>query len=92
MLQAGQQIKIEGNIGACLVGLGRLKQAHARFIKAVDLARKHHDPAAESMWLVSLGRLNLDQGRPADADRYARASIRIAKPREHLLGRGANLS
>jgi tetratricopeptide (TPR) repeat protein len=77
--------KIEGNIGSCLFDLGRVAQARARFIRAVDLARKHGDPAAEAMWLVELGRVALADGETDEADKYAQAALRIARPAGHDL-------
>lgn len=78
-------VRIEGNIGACLFDLGRHAAAGKQFIKAVDLARKHADPAMEASWLVELGRLALHGGALDDADRYASAALRIAKPSEQVL-------
>lgn len=78
-------VKLEGNIGACLMDLGRRKQARSHFVRAVELARKHTDPASEAFWLVELGRLALEEGHLDEADGYARAALRIAKPAEHDL-------
>ncbi len=78
-------VRIEGNIGACLFDLGRHAAAEKQFIKAVDLARKHADPAMEASWLVELGRLALHGGALDAADRYASAALRIAKPGERVL-------
>ncbi len=35
------EVTVEGNIGECLRGLGRNDQARARFVKAVELARRY---------------------------------------------------
>lgn len=78
-------IKLEGNIGACLMALGSTTQAGTRFAKAIDLARRYGDPAPEAFWLIELGRLALADDKLDEADRHASAALRIAKPREHHL-------
>lgn len=78
-------VRVEGNIGACLLGLGRPLQARRRFAKAVELARRHADPAMEASWLIDLGRLALDSGEIDEADRMAVAALKISRPREQLL-------
>lgn len=77
-------VHIEGNIGMCLLGLGRREQARKRLMNAVELARKQAVPALEASWLVELGRIALDQQLLDEADRYTEAALRIARPREHL--------
>lgn len=79
------QIRVEGSLGACLLELGKRDSARQRFRKAVDLARKHHEPAMEASWLVELGRLALADGELDDAETYAGAALRIAKPAELYL-------
>jgi hypothetical protein len=37
------------------------------------------------LWLVALGRLAFEAGNLAEAERHVRASLRIARPREHHL-------
>jgi transcriptional regulator with XRE-family HTH domain len=78
-------IKVEGNIGHCLHELGRHEQARRRYVGAIALARRHKVPASEALWLVALGRLALDRGKPHEADACALAAARIAKPREDWL-------
>ena len=68
---------LEGNIGACLMDLGRTSQARARFLRAVELARECDDPALEASWVVELGELALLDGEFAEADRLAEAALRI---------------
>ena len=75
-------VKAEGNIGSCLQELGSFDQARRRFIEAITLSRQHDLPASEALWLVALGRLELQQGNPLDAEARATAALRIAKPRE----------
>lgn len=79
------QIKVEGNIGACLMSLGRVLHAQAQFAKAIELSRKYKNPAAEAMWLVTLGKLMLAGARLDDAERHAVDALRIAQPREYTL-------
>jgi len=79
------QIKVEGNIGACLLELGRRADARRRFQTAVELARKYHDPAAEAFWLIALGHVALDDEDHDEAASRANAALRIAKPAEQHL-------
>jgi len=78
-------IKVEGNIGHCLHRLGRHDQARRRYVTAVALARRHKVPLSEAFWLVALGRLALDRSEPDEADGFAAAALRIAKPKDELL-------
>lgn len=79
------RIRIEGNIGECLMDLGQTKQARTRFTRAIELARKYGDPACEASWLVELGRLALQSEQLDEAGQCALAALRIAKPAEQLL-------
>lgn len=79
------RINVEGNIGECLRELGRKRLARSRIVRAVKLARCHGIPASEAFWLVQLGRLALDDDALDDAERFALAALRIAKPSGHLL-------
>jgi hypothetical protein len=76
---------VEGNIGMCWLHLGRADRARLWVERAVRLARKHSRPMLAASWLVELGRIALDEGRPIEAERHARRAIRLAKPREHWL-------
>jgi tetratricopeptide (TPR) repeat protein len=75
----------EGNIGMCLLGLGRTEEARACIERAVELARTYAQPALEASWLVELGEIALTEGDPAQAERLARLALRLARPREHHL-------
>jgi len=79
------QINVEGNLGACLRGLGRNRQARGRFLGAVELARQFEVPAAEALWLVELGWLALDEQDLDQAEAYAQAALRIAGLMKHQL-------
>jgi tetratricopeptide (TPR) repeat protein len=79
------EVKVEGNVGACYHGLGHFKQARVRYVKAVELARRHELPASEAHWMVELSRLSLDEGRLEPAEQWARAALRIAKPSNQVL-------
>jgi len=78
-------IVVEGSIGSCLVDLGKKAAARKQLVKSIELARKHHDPAAESSRLVELGRLSLAAGDLDEADTLAHAALRISKPAELCL-------
>ncbi len=75
----------EGNAGACLAALGRKSGARKHFNTAVNMARKHGDPAAEAFWLLELGRLALSEGTLDEADRYVGDALRIARPSDRVL-------
>jgi tetratricopeptide (TPR) repeat protein len=78
-------IKVEGNLGHCLDALGRPAQARRRYLGAVALARRDQAPASEALWLVELGRLALAGSELDEADRWAAAALRRAKPNDDLL-------
>ena len=75
----------EGNIGMCWYELGQIGEARKWLVRAVEQARHHVQPALEASWVVELGKIALAQDKPDEADRYAEAALRIAKPREHYL-------
>ncbi len=64
-----------------LVGLCRCLNLE----RAIDLARKYDDPAAEALWLVEAGEAALTEGDLEAADRHARAALQIAKPADRVL-------
>lgn len=76
---------IEGNIGMCWLGAGHPAEAKKWIRKAIDRARQQAQPALEASWLVELGKIALDEEKPDEAESYATASLRIAKPRENYL-------
>lgn len=75
----------EGNVGLCWAARGDPAKARVWFRRGLELARKHGLPIIEARWLTELGRLALDEGRLDEADRYARAALAIARPRDHWL-------
>jgi tetratricopeptide (TPR) repeat protein len=79
------EIHVEGNIAGCLKELGRTQQARKRYLDAVALSRRYEVPSLEAAWLVELGRLALDRADPDEAESYALAALKIAKPAEQLL-------
>lgn len=79
------EINVEGNIGWCLQGLGRYRQAHHRYVRAVELARKYKVRASEALWLVALGRLALLEDRLDQADAYGAAALEISRHKNNLL-------
>jgi tetratricopeptide (TPR) repeat protein len=76
---------IEGDIGMCWLAQGNQEEAVRWLDRAVARAHEQKQPALEASWLVELGKIALDTGRTEDADRKARAALRIAKPQEHYL-------
>jgi transcriptional regulator with XRE-family HTH domain len=79
------EIHVQGNIAGCLKELGRTKQAHRRYLEAVNLSRRYGVPSLEAVWFVELGQLALDEGDLEHAETYALAALKIAKPADHLL-------
>lgn len=79
------EIHIEGNIAGCLRELGRRQQARKRYLKAVSLSRRYGVPSLEAVWFVELGCLALDEGDLDEAETYALAALKIARPADHLL-------
>jgi tetratricopeptide (TPR) repeat protein len=76
---------IEGDIGMCWLAQEQYEEARKWITRAVELARKNAQPALEASWLIELGRLTMREGDLEEADRYAKAALRIVKPREHHL-------
>jgi transcriptional regulator with XRE-family HTH domain len=76
---------IEGDIGMCWVELGQIAEARKWVVRAVERARQQSQPALEASWLVELGKIASRQDTLEEADSYANAALRIAKPREHLI-------
>ncbi len=79
------QTHIEGNIGACWMGLGQLAEARTWVRRAVELARQEGQAALEASWLVELGKIALQEKRYDEADNYAKAALRLAKPLDNRL-------
>jgi len=79
------QTHIEGNIGACWLGLGQVAEARTWVRRAVELARQEGQPALEASWLVELGKIAAQEKRYDEADNYAQAALRLAKPLEHRI-------
>ena len=76
---------IEGNVGMCWLELGHVAEARTWLGRAIELARKHDQPALEASWNVELGKIERQEERFEEADRLALAALRIAKPKEHNL-------
>lgn len=76
---------IEGDVGMCWVELGQIDEAQRWVVRAVERARQQSQPALEASWLVELGKIACRQDTLDEADSYATAALRIAKPREHLM-------
>ena len=79
------QTHIEGNIGMCWLKQGQLSEARTWVRRAIELAREQVQPTLEASWLVELGCIAMAERRPDEADTFAQAAIRIAKPLEHHL-------
>ncbi len=76
---------VEGNVGLCWAGRGNLAKARVWLRRGLELAREQCLPILEARWLLELGKVGLGEGKPDEADRYALASLAIARPREHWL-------
>ncbi len=79
------QTHIEGNIGACWLGLGQVAEARTWVRRAIELARQEGQPALEASWLVELGKIAAQEKRYDEADSHARAALHLAKPLEHRM-------
>jgi len=51
--------------------------------RAVELARQRAQPTLEASWLVELGKISVQDRRYDEADGFAQAALRLAKPVEH---------
>jgi tetratricopeptide (TPR) repeat protein len=76
---------ITGNIGMCHLSLGRHAEAREWLTRAIELARRHKQPALEASWLVEQGKVALSEDQPELADRLASSALRVARPRDHQL-------
>lgn len=89
LLREGQDANhsshVEGNVGLCWAARNDPAKARVWFRRGLELARKQELPIVEARWLTELGRLALDDKRLDEADRYARAALSIARPRDHWL-------
>jgi tetratricopeptide (TPR) repeat protein len=79
------QTHFEGNIGTCWLALGQLAEARTWVQRAIELARHEAQPALEASWLVELGKIAVQEKRYDEADGYAQAALRLAKPLEHQM-------
>ncbi len=79
------QTHIEGNIGTCWLALGQVAEARTWVRRAIELARQEAQPALEASWLVELGKIAVQEKRYDEADGYAQAAQRLAKPLEHQM-------
>lgn len=76
---------IDGNIGICWLGQGRIDDARKWVERAIESARERKQPALEASWLIELGRISLEQDQAEQADGFALSALRIARPREQTL-------
>jgi transcriptional regulator with XRE-family HTH domain len=76
---------IEGNVGTCWLALGDLGEARRWLERAAERARDQKQPPLEASWLVELGKIAESERRWDDAERLARAALRIARPRDLAL-------
>ncbi len=70
---------IEGNIGSCLLEMGRRSRAHGQFVRAIELAKKYGSKLQEAGWTIQLGILLLDESRDAEAESCARTALGLAR-------------
>ena len=76
---------IEGDVGMCWLAQGERDEARRCLERATERARRQRQPALEASWLVELGKIAEAEARYDDAEKLARAALRIARPREHRL-------
>ncbi len=76
---------IEGDIGMCWFEMDKVDEARRWIRRAVELARQYKQPALEASWVVELGKIARCEGAHDEADNYACAALRIAKPLEQFL-------
>ena len=84
--EAGDAVHVitsTGNMGCCLVGMGKHSEAEARFRTAVELAEKERRPDLEARWLVEWGRIAIEKGRIEEASRHGQKALSIAQRGEH---------
>ena len=82
---AQHQSHIAGNIGNCCLALQDTEGAQRWIEQALQLSRKHTQPALEASWLVELGKLAMLRGEGKQADEMAQDALRIARPRDNQL-------
>ncbi|NIL99545.1 MAG: tetratricopeptide repeat protein [Acidobacteria bacterium] len=76
-------IRAEGNIGSCYAKLGKNREATRRFIRCIELARKHNDPVKEASWLVELGCQYFKARDLSEAQQCGRSALIIARRLEN---------
>ncbi len=72
-------IRAEGNIGSCYAKLGKNREATRRFIRCIELARRHNDTVKEASWLVELGVQYLNARSLSEARQCGRSALMIAR-------------
>jgi transcriptional regulator with XRE-family HTH domain len=75
----------EGNIGLCWWEQGHVSEARKWIMRAMEHARRQKQPALEAAWVIELGRIALQAHRLEEAEKYARAALKIGRPLEHNL-------
>ena len=73
------------DIGSSCLAMGERAEARRALDQAVAFAREHRQPAVEANALVQLGKVELAEGRPEEAEARAGEALKIAKPLEHAL-------
>ena len=76
-------IRAEGNIGACYAKLGKNREATRRFIRCIELARKHDDTVKEASWLVELGVQYFKARNLSEAEQCGRSALILARRLEN---------
>ncbi len=83
--QDPQQCIAAGNIGYCWLRLHKTREASAWIREALDKARAHRFPRAESFWLIGMARVALEEGRLEQGERFAEAALRVARGHDDWL-------
>lgn len=74
--------QIAGNVGMCLMALGRLAEARTWLNRALEHARTGRLRIVEAIWLAGLGRLELAEGNRDQAAALARSALSLARARD----------
>ena len=70
----------EGQLALCAAVLHRHGAARSWLRRAISSAQRANQPGLEARWIVELARVELDAGRPAEAEQLAFASLGISRP------------
>jgi tetratricopeptide (TPR) repeat protein len=73
-------IQSSGNVGMCLLALGRVAEARVWVRRSAEQARAARLAALESTWLSALARVEIADGAHEEAELLAEASLALSRP------------